>query len=70
MRIVLILFVVSLFSCSGNYNEPIVTEMRSSNGSPHAKYGKYHVIISVGDGYQGFWTDKEYKIGDTLTKCK
>lgn len=54
-----------LSSCSDNYNEPVVTGVSLAGKSTH---GKYFINIECGNSYGSFWSNKEYRVGDTLTR--
>lgn len=66
-KIILISFLLS--ACiTNNRNEPIVVEI--SKSVSNNKHGRYFVVIDVGLERASFWSDYEYKIGDTLKVCK
>lgn len=67
MKTLLILITsILLFSCDyDNKKEPIVREIRLANKQDN---GKYFIEVELGQRRETFWTNIEYRIGDTLTK--
>lgn len=69
MKKLLFLFIIFLFiSCSSNHpGEPVIVKKKFSNND---KEGKYYYTVKMGYGHETFWSDKDYELGDTLTKCQ
>ncbi len=68
MKTILILSIVILSSCNLEHpGEPVVTGVELSGNE---KVGKYYVTVKMGMTKETFWSNYEYKIGDTLKVCK
>lgn len=68
--LILISFVIFV-SCRNSVEhetEPVVINI--SESQIQMKKYKYYIIVKLGRRTEGFWTNKEYHIGDTLNKCK
>lgn len=70
LLIILTTILLISFSCSNGEkqtpNEPIVKRIGLSELKT---YGKYYIQVELGSTTETFWSDIEYKIGDTLKKC-